>query len=35
VVHYRTYHLREHQREVDLHVLEMFQNLYDQASVED
>jgi exonuclease SbcD len=34
-VHYRAYHLREHQREVDLHVLETFQNLYDQASMED
>jgi DNA repair protein SbcD/Mre11 len=35
VAHYGTYHLREHQREADLAVLETFQNLYDQASVED
>jgi exonuclease SbcD len=35
VAHYGAYHLRVHQREADLHVLETFQNLYDQASVED
>lgn len=35
VEHYGTYHLRVHQREADLPVLETFQNLYDQASVED
>ena len=33
--HYGAYHLREHQREADWAVLEAFQNLYDQASVED
>ncbi len=35
VGHYRAYHLREHQHEADWAVLETFQNLYDQASVED
>lgn len=33
--HYRAYHLRMHQQEADWPVLEAFQNLYDQASVED
>ncbi|MFL6197180.1 MAG: exonuclease SbcCD subunit D [Thermoanaerobaculia bacterium] len=33
--HYRAYHLRVHQREADWAVVETFQNLYDQASVED
>jgi exonuclease SbcD len=35
VEHYRAYHLRVHQREADWAVLGTFQNLYDQASVED
>lgn len=35
VAHYGTYHIREHQREADLAVLETFQNLYDQVFVED
>jgi exonuclease SbcD len=35
VGHYGAYHLREHQREADLAVLETFQGLYDQASLED
>ena len=35
VGHYRAYHLREHHHEADWAVLETFQNLYDQASVED
>jgi len=35
VGHYRAYHLRVHQQEADWAVLETFQNLYDQASVED
>jgi exonuclease SbcD len=35
VGHYRAYHLRTHQQEADWAVLEAFQNLYDQASVED
>lgn len=35
VAHYGAYHLRVHQREADLAVLETFQNLYDAASVED
>lgn len=35
VGHYGAYHLRAHQREADWAVLEAFQNLYDQASVED
>jgi DNA repair protein SbcD/Mre11 len=35
VGHYRAYHLRVHQHEADWAVLETFQNLYDQASVED
>ncbi len=35
VGHYGAYHLRVHQREADLDVLETFQNLYDQAFVED
>lgn len=33
--HYGAYHLRSHQREADWAVLETFQNLYDQASMED
>jgi exonuclease SbcD len=33
--HYRAFHLREHQREADWAVVETFQSLYDQASVED
>lgn len=33
--HYRAYHLRVHQREADWAVVETFQNLYDQAIVED
>jgi len=33
--HYKAYHLHAHQREADLDVLETFQNLYDQAFVED
>lgn len=33
--HYRAYHLRAHQHEADWAVLEAFQNLYDQASMED
>jgi exonuclease SbcD len=35
VGHYGAYHLRAHQREADLDVLETFQNLYDQTFVED
>lgn len=35
VAHYKAYHLHAHQREADLDVLETFQNLYDQAFVED
>jgi hypothetical protein len=35
VGHYSAYHLRAHQHEADWAVLETFQNLYDQASVED
>ena len=35
VAHYAAYHLHAHQREAELDVLETFQNLYDQASVED
>lgn len=35
VGHYRAYHLREHQQEADWAVVEAFQNLYDQAFVED
>ena len=35
VGHYRSYHLRMHQQEADWAVLEAFQNLYDQAFVED
>ena len=35
VGHYGAYHLRAHQQEADLFVLETFRNLYDQASVED
>jgi DNA repair protein SbcD/Mre11 len=35
VSHYRAYHLRAHQHEAEWAVLETFQNLYDQASVED
>lgn len=35
VAHYRAYHLREHQQEAEWAVLETFQNLYDQAFVED
>jgi exonuclease SbcD len=35
VGHYGAYHLRAHQQEADWAVLETFQNLYDQASVED
>lgn len=33
--HYSAYHLRAHQQEADWAVLEAFQNLYDQASLED
>jgi DNA repair protein SbcD/Mre11 len=33
--HYRAYHLRMHGQEADWAVLETFQNLYDQASMED
>jgi exonuclease SbcD len=33
--HYGAYHLRAHQQEADLAVLETFQDLYDQASMED
>ncbi len=33
--HYAAYHLREHQQKADWAVLEAFQNLYDQAFVED
>jgi exonuclease SbcD len=33
--HYNAYHLRAHQQEADLAVLDTFQNLYDQASLED
>jgi DNA repair protein SbcD/Mre11 len=33
--HFGAYHLRVYQREADLAVLETFQNLYDQASVEE
>ncbi len=35
VEHYRAYHLREHQKEAEWAVLATFQELYDQASVED
>lgn len=35
VGHYGAYHLRVHQQEADLAVLETFQDLYDKASVED
>ena len=35
VGHYAAYHLHAHQRKAELEVLETFQNLYDQASVED
>jgi DNA repair protein SbcD/Mre11 len=35
VEHYGAYHLRVHQREAELDVLETFRNLYDQAFVED
>ena len=35
VGHYAAYHLRAHQHEADLFVLETFRNLHDQASVED
>jgi exonuclease SbcD len=35
VGHYGAFHLREHQREADLAVLETFQELYDQAFLED
>ncbi|HXO21204.1 MAG TPA: exonuclease SbcCD subunit D [Thermoanaerobaculia bacterium] len=35
VGHYCAYHLREHQHEADPAVLETFQDLYDQATVED
>jgi DNA repair protein SbcD/Mre11 len=35
VAHYGAYHLREHQQPADWSVLEVFQNLYDQAFVED
>lgn len=35
VGHYGAYHLRAHQREADWAVLETFQNLYDQSSMED
>lgn len=35
VGHYRAYHLRTHQQEAEWAVLETFQNLYDQASMED
>jgi exonuclease SbcD len=35
VGHYGAYHRRAHQQEADLAVLETFQDLYDQASVED
>lgn len=35
VEHYRAYHLRVHQQEADWAVLETFQNLYDQSSLED
>jgi exonuclease SbcD len=35
VGHYGAYHLREHQHEADPAVLETFQDLYDQASLED
>ncbi len=35
VGHYAAYHLREHQQKADWAVLEAFQNLYDQAFVED
>jgi exonuclease SbcD len=35
VGHYGAYHRRVYQREAELDVLETFQNLYDQASVED
>jgi hypothetical protein len=33
--HYAAYHLRVHQQPADWSVLEAFQNLYDQAFVED
>lgn len=35
VRHYGAYHLREHQRDADLAVLETFQDLYDQAFLEE
>ncbi|HEX3126758.1 MAG TPA: exonuclease SbcCD subunit D [Thermoanaerobaculia bacterium] len=35
VGHYRAYHLRTHQQEADWAVLEAFQNLYDQSSIEE
>jgi DNA repair protein SbcD/Mre11 len=35
VAHYGAYHLRVHEREADLDVLETFQDLYDQVSVEE
>ena len=35
VGHYGAYHLRAHQKEADWAVLETFQNLYDQSSMED
>jgi exonuclease SbcD len=35
VGHYRAYHLRMHQQEADWAVLEAFQNLYDQSSIEE
>jgi exonuclease SbcD len=35
VGHYAAYHLRVHQHAASLDVLDMFQDLYDQASVED
>lgn len=35
VGHYGAYHLRAHQAEADLAVLEAFETLYDQASLED
>lgn len=35
VGHYGAYHRRTHQREADLDVLETFQDLYDETSIED
>ena len=35
VGHYSAFHVRAHQKEADWAVLETFQNLYDQASMED